>query len=176
MSTDISGNPLLERCARRIAKLVEIGLTGQDTTLCWLKRRIQPLQHHDRMMHEYSGIQDPMRITQGKLVSKAIDDRLRKIIEVKKDPKIKVREYKYSLNMYENGKCPDVSSDNSNILLAISALTSGIIPICFFADHLLAGRRTWSSHALSTGRRTKAQGGSCRGEQGQETPQGTRKV
>ena len=33
MSTDISGNPLLKWCARRITKLVEMGLTGQDTTL-----------------------------------------------------------------------------------------------------------------------------------------------
>jgi len=128
MSPEISGNPLLERCARRIAKLVEMGLTGQDTTLSWLKRRIQPLQHRDRLMHEYSGIKDPMRVTQGELVSKAIDDRLKKIIEVKKDPKIKIREYKYSLNMYENGKCPDVSSDHNKILLVISVTVSDIIP------------------------------------------------
>ena len=176
MSTEISGNPLLERCARRIAKLVEMGLTGQDTTLCWLKRWIQPLQHRDRLMHEYTGIKDPMRITQGELVSKALDDRLQKIIDVKKDVKTKVREYKYSLNMYENGKCPDVSFDNNKVLVALSALPSGIISTCLFADQLSARRGTWISHTFGSERRTKAQGGSSRGEQDQKAPQGTQKI
>ena len=35
---------------RRIEKLMDMGLTGVDLVLCWLTRRIQPLQHRTRLM------------------------------------------------------------------------------------------------------------------------------
>ena len=64
-------------------------------------------------MHEYTGREDPMRITKGELISKMLDERFRKLITVKRN----VHEYKFSLNMYENGSCPDVGFCNFNISL-----------------------------------------------------------
>ena len=38
-------------------------LTGADTTICWLKRRIQPLRYNGRLMCTYTGEStDPLRI------------------------------------------------------------------------------------------------------------------
>ena len=36
-------------------------LTGEDTILCWIKRRIQALQHRARLLCEYTDKSDPMR-------------------------------------------------------------------------------------------------------------------
>ena len=49
---------------RRITKLT-FGLpklTGKDIVLCWITRRIQPLQHRDQLLCEYTGeASDPQR-------------------------------------------------------------------------------------------------------------------
>ncbi|KAK1699017.1 hypothetical protein QYE76_015714 [Lolium multiflorum] len=58
-----SDSPQLTRTVRRICKLTEEGLTGKDLTLSWFTKRIQPLQHRDRLMFEYTGRDDPMRAT-----------------------------------------------------------------------------------------------------------------
>ena len=43
---------------RRIEKLMDMGLTGVDLVLCWLTRRIQPLQHRTRLMCQYDRQQE----------------------------------------------------------------------------------------------------------------------
>jgi hypothetical protein len=45
----------------KIAALMANGLTGADLILCWLSWRIQPLSFRDRLMYEYSGLEDPQR-------------------------------------------------------------------------------------------------------------------
>jgi hypothetical protein len=54
-------------------------------TLSWFTRRIQPLQHRDRLMYEYSGRDDTMRITEDNLSSDALDKRLRVMIKIPRD-------------------------------------------------------------------------------------------
>jgi hypothetical protein len=57
---DETATPYVKLLARRIAKLSKDGLKGIDTINCWISRRIQPLQHRDRLMHEYTGAKDGM--------------------------------------------------------------------------------------------------------------------
>ena len=52
---------------RRITKLTSGSpkLTGEDTILCWVTRRIQPLQHRAQLLCEYTGeVNDPQRTCQ----------------------------------------------------------------------------------------------------------------
>ncbi|KAK1681591.1 hypothetical protein QYE76_042439 [Lolium multiflorum] len=45
----LSKSPQLTRAVRRICKLTEEGLSGKDLTMSWFTKRIQPLQHRDRL-------------------------------------------------------------------------------------------------------------------------------
>ncbi|KAK1660664.1 hypothetical protein QYE76_048823 [Lolium multiflorum] len=72
----ISESPMLTKMVRRICKLMESGLSGKDLMLSWFTKRIQPLQHRDRLMYEYSGRDDTMRTTKDNLSSDALDKRL----------------------------------------------------------------------------------------------------
>ncbi|KAK1687025.1 hypothetical protein QYE76_047873 [Lolium multiflorum] len=76
------GHLRLTRAIRRICKLTEEGLSGKDLTLSWFTKRIQPLQHRDRLMFQYSGRDDPMRATKDNLSADAIDKRIRLLIKV----------------------------------------------------------------------------------------------
>ena len=112
MLTELDGDELLTRYAKRISHLVHNGLTGIDTVLNWFVRRIQPLQHRDRLMHLYAGSTDPMRITPGELVTKVMDERLRKLIDCSKIAKLpnqKIKDFTIKVQMYEGGSCPNVS-------------------------------------------------------------------
>ncbi|KAK1694675.1 hypothetical protein QYE76_011372 [Lolium multiflorum] len=80
-----SDSPQLTRAVRRICKLTEEGLTGKDLTLSWFTKRIQPLQHRDRLMFEYTGRDDPMRATKDNLSADAIDKRIRILIKVPRE-------------------------------------------------------------------------------------------
>src|SRR4051812_14246108 len=42
------------RAIRRIEWFVDTGLTILDLSMCWFNRRIQPLQHRSKRMHEYA--------------------------------------------------------------------------------------------------------------------------
>jgi hypothetical protein len=92
-------------CSRRISKLVFSGLTGADTIHCWISRRIQPLQYRLALMCEYSRIDDPQRYSKEELSSEEIEHRIRNIIKVGRDEKLKLK-----VPMYENGNCPEVSA------------------------------------------------------------------
>ncbi|KAK1670932.1 hypothetical protein QYE76_059091 [Lolium multiflorum] len=81
----LSESPQLTRAVRRICKLTEEGLTGKDLTLSWFTKRIQPLQHRDQLMFQYSGRDDPMRATKDNLSADAIDKRIRLLIKVPRE-------------------------------------------------------------------------------------------
>ncbi|KAK1678365.1 hypothetical protein QYE76_039213 [Lolium multiflorum] len=81
----LSESPQLTRAVRRICKLTEEGLSGKDLTLSWFTKRIQPLQHRDRLMFQYSGRDDPMRATKDNLSADAIDKRIRLLIKVPRE-------------------------------------------------------------------------------------------
>ncbi|KAK1680684.1 hypothetical protein QYE76_041532 [Lolium multiflorum] len=80
-----SDSPQLTRAVRRICKLTEEGLTGKDLTLSWFTKRIQPLQHRDRLMFEYTGRDDPMRATKDNLSADALDRRIRVLIKIPRE-------------------------------------------------------------------------------------------
>lgn len=51
--------PLMDK----ISALAANGLEGADLIRCWLSWKIQPLSRRSKLMHEYSGLQDPQRIS-----------------------------------------------------------------------------------------------------------------
>ncbi|KAK1665636.1 hypothetical protein QYE76_053795 [Lolium multiflorum] len=63
----------------------EEGLTGKDLTLSWFTKRIQPLQHRDRLMFQYTGRGDPMRATKDNLSADALDKRIRVLIKIPRE-------------------------------------------------------------------------------------------
>jgi hypothetical protein len=81
----LSESPQLTRMVRRICKLTEEGLTGKDLTMSWFTKRIQPLQHRDRLMFQYTGRDDPMRASKDNLSTDAIDKRIRLLIKIPRD-------------------------------------------------------------------------------------------
>ncbi|KAK1630899.1 hypothetical protein QYE76_005214 [Lolium multiflorum] len=78
----LSESPQLSRTVRRIHKLTEEGLTGKDLTMSWFTKRIQPLQHRDRLMFQYTGRDDLMRASKDNLSADAIDKRIRLLIKI----------------------------------------------------------------------------------------------
>jgi hypothetical protein len=101
---DESATPHCKLLARRIARLSVDGLKGIDTINCWISRRIQPLQHRDRLMHEYTGANDGMRCSGQELDPKVVEKRIRSLM---KSPRKKPLEF--GMAMFENGSCPLVS-------------------------------------------------------------------
>jgi hypothetical protein len=59
--------------AKRILKLVSSGLTGKDLIMSCFTKRIQPLQHRERLMYYYDGRGDNMCATKENLSSGALD-------------------------------------------------------------------------------------------------------
>jgi hypothetical protein len=100
---DESAAPYIKLLARRIAKLSKDGLKGIDTINCWISRWIQPLQHRDLLMHEYTGAKDGMQYSEEELDPKVIEKRIRSLM---KSPRKKP--LKFGMAMFENGSCPPV--------------------------------------------------------------------
>jgi hypothetical protein len=89
----------------RIEKLIDNHLKGPDLVLCWFVRRIQPLQHHDRLLHEYSKEQsNNLWVTKDNLPSDALDYRLKKMMKLHD----KKHDWDFCLDMYTKGSCPKV--------------------------------------------------------------------
>ncbi|KAK1651043.1 hypothetical protein QYE76_068848 [Lolium multiflorum] len=84
----LSESPQLTRAVRRIHKLTEEGLSGKDLTMSWFTKRIQPLQHRNRLLFQYTGREDNMRASQDNLSAYALDKRLRVLIKVPRELKI----------------------------------------------------------------------------------------
>jgi hypothetical protein len=73
---DDTAAPYVKLLARQIAKLSKDGLEGIDTINCWISRRIQPLQHRDSLMHEYTGANDGMRYSNKEMDPKVVEKRI----------------------------------------------------------------------------------------------------
>ncbi|KAK1619354.1 hypothetical protein QYE76_024871 [Lolium multiflorum] len=78
----ISETPQLMRAVRRICKLTEDGLSGKDLTMSWFTKRIQPLQHRDHVMYQYTGCDDNMRASKDNLSGHTLDKRIRVMIKI----------------------------------------------------------------------------------------------
>jgi hypothetical protein len=101
---DETATPYVKLLARRIAKLTIDGLKGIDTINCWISRRIQPLQHRDSLMHEYSSANDGILYSDKELDPKVVEKRIRSLM---KSPRKKP--LKFGMAMFENGSCPPVN-------------------------------------------------------------------
>jgi hypothetical protein len=102
-------SPELIRLRRRIEKLMEKGLTGFDLVYCWFVNRIQPLQHHERLMHEYSeNVDDDLRVSKTDLPPCIFDSHIKLMTKLRTEED-KERGWVPSLEMYTQGKCPSVS-------------------------------------------------------------------
>ncbi|KAK1664419.1 hypothetical protein QYE76_052578 [Lolium multiflorum] len=95
----LSESPQLTRAVRRIHKLTDEGLSGKDLTMSWFTKRIQPLQHRDRLLFQYTGREDNMRASKDNLSADALDKRLRVLIKIPRELKIHV----CNMDIHTNG-------------------------------------------------------------------------
>ncbi|KAK1650806.1 hypothetical protein QYE76_068611 [Lolium multiflorum] len=72
----------LNKAARRISRLVHDGLTGTDLTLSWFSRRIQPLKYNPRLICEYTGVEDQLRVTRDNLPADSLKRRIKTLVKV----------------------------------------------------------------------------------------------
>ena len=57
-------------------------LTGEDTVLCWIIRRIQPLQHRDQLLCEYtSEVTDPQQTCQQDFEDHHLTHRMNQLVK-----------------------------------------------------------------------------------------------
>src|SRR3954464_15035142 len=90
---------------RWIEWFVETGLTGLTLSMCWFIRRIHPLQHRSKLMHEYSNDRwDSLRISEDNFSSDSVKLRLKVIVKVK-DRK---RGFTITYDMFVESMCPKV--------------------------------------------------------------------
>ena len=57
------GDKDVDAMVRRVDSLMKEGLTPEDLTLCWLSRRVRPLQNRVHKMCVMSGRLDPTGLT-----------------------------------------------------------------------------------------------------------------
>ncbi|KAK1692424.1 hypothetical protein QYE76_009121 [Lolium multiflorum] len=67
--------------------------------MCWFTKRIQPLQHRDRLLFQYTGSEDNMRASKDNLSADALDKRLRVLIKIPRELKIHV----CNMDIHTNG-------------------------------------------------------------------------
>jgi hypothetical protein len=109
---DETATPYVKLLARRIAKLSKDGLKGIDTINYWISWRIQPLQHRDSLMHEYTGAKDGMPYSEKELDPKVVEKRIRSLM---KSPRKKP--LKLVMAMFQNGSCPPVCCFSAIVLI-----------------------------------------------------------
>jgi hypothetical protein len=114
---DETATPYVKLLARRITKLSNDGLKGIDTINCWISRRIQPLQHRDSLMHEYTGANDGMRYSDQELDPRVVEKHVRSLM---KSPRKKP--LKFGVAMFENDSCPSVSYTSAMVFYDIFKL------------------------------------------------------
>ena len=78
-------------------------LTGEDTIICWMKRRIQPHQHRARLLCEYTGNTDPIRINDKDLEQGLFEARFNTLIKARPN---EGRQYEESLPMFTAANPP----------------------------------------------------------------------
>jgi hypothetical protein len=96
--------------------------------------RIQPLQHRDSLMHEYSGAKDGMRYSEKELDPKVVEKRIRSLM---KSPRKKP--LKFGMAMFENGSCPLVCCFSAIVLvIPLNFMRVDIFSFPLFSSNHLA--------------------------------------
>jgi hypothetical protein len=103
----LARTPILEKAAQRIS-----WLTGAQLTLSWLSRRIQPLRFNARLMCEYTGTDDPLRVTRHDLPADSLKRRIKTLVKIGRGQP--VPELIKDINT--NNQCPPVSTCSFAIL------------------------------------------------------------
>jgi hypothetical protein len=98
--------------------LAHDGLTGAQLTLSWFSRRIQPLRYNARKMCEYTGVDDPLRVTRHDLPADSLKRRFKTLVKVGRGQP--VPELIKDINT--NSKCPSVSSRSFVVLPLLISL------------------------------------------------------
>ena len=94
-----------------------MGLTGQDMTLCWVKRRIQSLQYMERLMHQYVGPIDSLWVCRAEMTSSVLDQKMTRIIKIGRSQ----HTYSFGLDMFtHDNKCPKVVFAYTSFLFMLS--------------------------------------------------------
>jgi hypothetical protein len=96
--------PILEMAARRISLLVHDGPTRTDLTLSWFSRRIQPLRYSPRLICEYTGVEDQLRVTRDNLPADSLKRRIKMLVKIGRGQP--VPEIGREINI--NNQCPPV--------------------------------------------------------------------
>ena len=83
------------------------GLKGLDLVLCWMIRRIQPLQHRPKLMCQYDGTrEDILRTSKDNLSTDTLNARLKDMVRIQD----KTVGYAVCMKMFKKGKIPMVIS------------------------------------------------------------------
>ena len=96
--------PELNKVAQRISRLVQDGLTGTDLTLSWFSRRIQPLKYNARKICEYTGVDDPLRVTRDNLPADSLKRRIKTLVKVTRGQPVP----EIVMDIKTNNQCPPV--------------------------------------------------------------------
>jgi hypothetical protein len=143
---DKTATPYVKLLARLIAKLSKDGLKGIDTINYWISRWIQPLQHRDRLMHEYTGAKDGMRYSEKVLDPKVVEKRIRSLM---KSPRKKP--LKFGMAMFENGSCPLVCYFSDIVLMMpLHFMRADVFNFTLFSSNRLALRTSLIPFAAPT--------------------------
>ena len=60
------------------------GLKGLDLVLCWMKRRIQPLQHRAKLVCQYDGTwEDSLRTSKDNLSTDTLNSSLKDMVGIR---------------------------------------------------------------------------------------------
>jgi hypothetical protein len=57
-----------------------MGVTGTSVMFSFLKRRVQPIQQHHRLVFEYTGVEDPSRMCTEELSDEAALLRVKRVL------------------------------------------------------------------------------------------------
>ena len=93
----------------KITALMGNGLIGADLILCWLSWKIQPLSLRDRLMYEYSGLEDPQRCNNAPVPLPDMVKQMRTIVNLPGD-----YTGEFSLKPFTNDNPPPVVSKSLN--------------------------------------------------------------
>ncbi|KAK1685951.1 hypothetical protein QYE76_046799 [Lolium multiflorum] len=98
--------PELNKAARRISRLVHDGLTRTDLTLSWFSHRIQPLKYNSRKICEYTGVDDPLRVTRDSLPADSLKRRIKTLVKVTRGQPVP----EIVMDIRTNNDCPPLDS------------------------------------------------------------------
>ncbi|KAK1681356.1 hypothetical protein QYE76_042204 [Lolium multiflorum] len=98
--------PILDKAARRISWLVHDGLTGNDLTFSWFSRQIQLLRYSSRLICEYTGVDDDLRVSRHDLPADSLKRRIKTLVKVGRGQPVP----ELSKDIQVNNQCPPLNT------------------------------------------------------------------